>query len=328
MSEIVRPTRDGIHGREYISTAVDLGQTPEHLDFTATEELGGETPFLVDIPLPMIMRMPSFGSLSAKTIKGLAMAAKRLGTLLALPVDWVGDEVAEFPSHLLPIVGPDKQLPDLQGPRIVEVLWHKDWQRAVAEIKERHPGALISLSIPMTEGAIEQVLPAVADGIAIIHLAGSHSGRATDDDGRPIKDGIRSIHLKLVEEGVRDRITLLASGGLAMAEHVAKSIICGADAVMIDFPVLIALECRMCHRCEQGLSCPVEIENADSPWVTSRVVNLVGAWHNQLLEVMGAMGIRDIRRLRGEAGRAIFFEETDRSVFGSLGEVTEGCELE
>ena len=28
MSEIVRPTRDGIHGREYISTAVDLGRSP------------------------------------------------------------------------------------------------------------------------------------------------------------------------------------------------------------------------------------------------------------------------------------------------------------
>ncbi|MEJ2071003.1 MAG: hypothetical protein P8X58_11460 [Syntrophobacterales bacterium] len=28
MSEIVRPTRDGIHGREYISTAIDLGRHP------------------------------------------------------------------------------------------------------------------------------------------------------------------------------------------------------------------------------------------------------------------------------------------------------------
>jgi len=28
MSEIVRPTRDGIHGREFISTEVDLGETP------------------------------------------------------------------------------------------------------------------------------------------------------------------------------------------------------------------------------------------------------------------------------------------------------------
>src|SRR5213592_990451 len=28
MSEIVRPTRDGIHGREFISTAVDIGEKP------------------------------------------------------------------------------------------------------------------------------------------------------------------------------------------------------------------------------------------------------------------------------------------------------------
>ena len=32
MSEIVRPTRDGIHGREYISTTVDIGARPTYLD--------------------------------------------------------------------------------------------------------------------------------------------------------------------------------------------------------------------------------------------------------------------------------------------------------
>ena len=33
MSEIVRPTRDGIHGREYISTAIDLGRKMDRLEF-------------------------------------------------------------------------------------------------------------------------------------------------------------------------------------------------------------------------------------------------------------------------------------------------------
>ena len=33
MSEIVRPTRDGIHGREYISTSVDIGRKLSHLAF-------------------------------------------------------------------------------------------------------------------------------------------------------------------------------------------------------------------------------------------------------------------------------------------------------
>jgi glutamate synthase domain-containing protein 2 len=77
-----------------------------------------------------------------------------------------------------------------------------------------------------------------------------------------LKDGIRSVHMKLVEAGVRDNVTLLASGGISMAEHVAKAIICGADGVFVDFPILIALECRMCRRCEKGLSCPVDIQDA------------------------------------------------------------------
>ncbi len=33
MSEIVRPTRDGIHGREYISTSVDIGRKLKELAF-------------------------------------------------------------------------------------------------------------------------------------------------------------------------------------------------------------------------------------------------------------------------------------------------------
>jgi glutamate synthase domain-containing protein 2 len=149
-----------------------------------------------------------------------------------------------------------------------------------------------------------------------------------DDDSTAVKDVLRSVHRALIEEGIRDEMTLVASGGIAMAEHVAKAILCGADAVVIDFPILIALECRMCRRCVKGLSCPVEIEKAAAPWVASRVYNLFGAFHNQLLEVMGAMGIRDARRLRGEVGRAMFFEELDKPVFGNLGEVKEGYELE
>jgi glutamate synthase domain-containing protein 2 len=113
-----------------------------------------------------------------------------------------------------------------------------------------------------------------------------------------------------------------------VAEHVAKTLLCGADGVLVDLPILIALECRVCRRCTQGLSCPVEIENATSSWVAGRVVNLMGAWHNQLLEVMGAMGIRDVRRLRGETGRAMFFEDLDRAAFQDLGKVQEGWELE
>ena len=108
------------------------------------------------------------------------------------------------------------------------------------------------------------------------------------------------------------------SGGIAMAEHMAKAIICGADAVAIDNSLLIALECRMCYRCLDGKSCPAKIENFEVDWGAQRILNLMGAWRNQLIEVMGAMGIREVRRLRGEVGRSMWFENLERENFGPI----------
>jgi hypothetical protein len=330
MSEIVRPTRDGIHGREYISTAVDIGKTPTRLRFDPPTELTGEVPSMVDIPLPILMRVPPFGSISTATLKGWSMAARRLGTFLAVPEKMVNQELMDFQAHLMPVIpsGPTRFKLSGDAVRLVEYSRADHWESPLKEIKKAYPSALISIRLPLVEGVEEKTVGLVRAGINIIYLEGNHHGRALDDDRGFLKDGIRSVHLKLVDEGIRDEITILAGGGIAMPEHVAKSLICGADAVFVDFPLLIALECRMCRRCEKGLSCPVDIQGAEGPWVASRLVNILGAWHSQLLEVMGAMGIRDARRLRGEAGRAMFFEELDHATFGNMGELKEGFELE
>ena len=125
--------------------------------------------------------------------------------------------------------------------------------------------------------------------------------------------------MHLVRNGARDQVTLLAGGGVAMAEDLAKLIICGADAVTVDIPLLVALECRVCRRCAEGIPCPVNIDQIYPPRGQARIRNLIAGWHNQLLEVMGAMGIREARRLRGEMGRAMFFEDLEREIFLPLG---------
>jgi ferredoxin len=330
MSEIVRPTRDGIHGREYISTAVDLGKTPAHLSFSKDGDLVGDEPVVVNIPLPILMRVPSFGAMSTKTLQGWVMAAKRLGTLMALPHGVMGGTLSEFAPWLVPVVSSGEFEPKTLPPgvRLVELPWSENWAETVQKIKATYPSMVISLRLPMVEGVEEKAISAVRGGAPILHLEASQDGRFVDHASRTLKEGIRSVHLKLVGANLREGVTLLVSGGLTMAEHVAKALICGADAVFTDFPILIALECRMCKRCTKDLSCPVDIADAPASWVAGRTVNLVGAWHNQLLEVMGAMGIRDARRLRGEVGRGMFFEELDKGTFGSLGAIEEGYEIE
>jgi len=129
---------------------------------------------------------------------------------------------------------------------------------------------------------------------------------------------LREIHGRLVEGGVRDEVTLIASGGIALAEHVAKAVVCGADLVAVGLPLMVALGCRVCSAGHNG-SCPADIGNVDPSYAAQRMVNLMGAWHSQLIEVLGAMGIREVRRLRGEVGRAMFQEDLEREAFGDLG---------
>jgi len=330
MSEIVRPTRDGIHGREYISTAVDIGKKPSCLTFDSQGKLAREVTGVVNIPLPIMLRIPSFGSVTHQTVKGWAMAAKRLSTLLAVPQEWMDPALDAFAGNIIPIVNEKpSQGSETSGNHPLVEIGEPAAVAASEEARENNlEDAIIVVTVPLQEGVEQRALDLVKKGFPVIHIQGTRQGTFRDNPSRSLKEGIRAVHLKLIEENVRDQVTLLASGGLAMAEHVAKAIICGADGVYVDFPLLVALECRMCGRCIKGLSCPVRVEEATPEWVALRCINLLGAWHNQLLEVMGAMGIRDARRLRGESGRAMFFEDLDESTFGSLGEVKEGYELE
>ncbi len=62
----------------------------------------------------------------------------------------------------------------------------------------------------------------------------------------------------------------------------------------------------------------MQIQSVELDWSRQRIVNLFGSWHAQLIEVLGAMGIREARRLRGEAGRAMFFRDLERESFGPI----------
>jgi glutamate synthase domain-containing protein 2 len=149
-------------------------------------------------------------------------------------------------------------------------------------------------------------------------VADANGNEVTAQKPRFLKEMIRQVHTSLVERGIRDEITVMAGGGIALPEHVAKAIICGADLVTINLPLLVALECHLCESCRPGAPCPARLEEVDFDYGVGRMTNLIAAWHDQLIEVMGAMGIREVRRLRGDVGRAMFFEDLEEETFGKL----------
>jgi ferredoxin len=83
MSEIVRPTRDGIHGREYISTAVDIGRKVPVLSFLENKTTTILPP-IVDIPLPIIIDMPPAQYRLPKLFPIFQAAAAQTGIIMIL----------------------------------------------------------------------------------------------------------------------------------------------------------------------------------------------------------------------------------------------------
>ncbi len=156
--------------------------------------------------------------------------------------------------------------------------------------------------------------------VEVIHLIADLNGNEIGvQNPRFMKDIIREVHAGLIKNEKRDEITLIAGGGIGLAEHVAKAIICGADLVSINLPLLIAIECRLCESCKPGDYCPSKLDTAiDLHYGVGRMSNLIGAWHWQLVELMGAMGMREARRLRGDVGRAIFKDEIEEEIYGQI----------
>jgi len=322
MSEIVRPTRDGIHGRECISTSVDIGRRPPFLEFGADGRVLTKTPSILEIQLPIIFDVLPDMQMTKQMMSVLSHAAAWLGTLCIAPMEEVMGVSPQHRPHVVPLVGErirEADVEALSSATVIEIAKGDGFEGILREVKEINRGALISARLPMAPGALDEVLSLCEYKIDAAHLVADRWGfEQQEEDKKHIRQSLRELHQGLIDRAMRDDISLIVSGGIAAAEHVPKSIILGADLVAVDRAMMIALECRLCATCTAPQICPVEIQNADHDWAVQRIVNVVGAWRDQLLEVMGAMGIREVRRLRGEIGRAMFVEDLEGEVFAPL----------
>lgn len=324
MSEIVRPTRDGIHGREYISTAVDLGRKLNRLEFNENGTLISHIFPTVDLPIPIVFDMPA-AALAPNIQTALIAAAQAVGTLAIVPAADISPVVKKYMRNIIPLLSAEaicRHQDVIKDARIVAIEYSDNLVnnfRAIRDAVRKISSALVIVRIEAVPGVEDIVVKLEHQGAEIIHIVADYCGMDTaGPQQRFVKEIIRSVHLRLIDERIRDEITLIVSGGIAMAEHVPKAIICGADLTAVDLPLFIALGAVIHEKPEMQLKLPDGIEKIPVSAASQRIINLLGAWHSQLLEVMGAMGIREARRLRGETGRAIFFDEIDKDTFGKL----------
>ncbi len=308
MSEIVRPTRDGVYGREYISTCVDIGRKPTSVDF---DKIDG-TPSTVQVPVPIIFDELPTGNSGVWAAVG--MASEKLGTLFVSRGQTMADSNSE---RFVPIVDENRFLESVERkPAVVE--YDAEKSDLFGKLASRLPSSIVIARIPLQEDSGELACKLAREGVHGLHLYADYHGQDYSKEPRHISASLKEVHQQLVREGLRDQVTIIASGGITLAEHVPKAIICGADLVGIDTTVLVALQAEFNGETRDRANCQLKPRKIDPSWGAHRLVNLFGVWHDQLIEILSAMGMRDARRLRGDIGRSMMDSELREQSFKGI----------
>jgi glutamate synthase domain-containing protein 2 len=72
---------------------------------------------------------------------------------------------------------------------------------------------------------------------------------------------------------------------------------------------MVALGCVRCACCESGRGCPRGIASTDPElmmlmsldWATQRLINLMNAWRERMVEIMVGLGVSSVKDLRGRS---------------------------
>jgi glutamate synthase domain-containing protein 2 len=199
---------------------------------------------------------------------------------------------------------------------------HVDW------IKAMNPKALVSVKVSTPTDVDMVAVGSYYAGAHIIHLDGSYGGTgaapeiAKKNIAMPIEYALPKVHKFLTDEGIRDKITVIASGGVRTPHDVAKIIALGADGVCTGTADLVALECLRCHNCESGRGCargiattdPELMELMDQDWGTQRIINMFMSWRKELSRILNRLGMKSIKELVGRTDCLVHLDYMKKAI--------------
>ena len=106
---------------------------------------------------------------------------------------------------------------------LCELIYEDSIMGHVKEAKDLNPKIIVSVKVKLNRESDTIAGELTRNGAEVVHLYADYQGNEWDaTPPRFIKNVIRKVHLRLVEKSIRDEVTIIASGGIGLSEHVAK----------------------------------------------------------------------------------------------------------
>jgi glutamate synthase domain-containing protein 2 len=167
----------------------------------------------------------------------------------------------------------------------------------------------------------EDVKIAVKAGFDGIILDGCTAGTgaapvmAADHLGIPILPAAVQAVRTLEEIGVKDRVSLIVSGGIKDGADLAKALAIGADAVAVGTAAMVAMGCQVCMNCQAGHCAfgigtqdPELVAKLDIDEAAQKVANYIKAMTEEAILLAKAAGKTKLQNLEREDLRSMTLE--------------------
>lgn len=188
----------------------------------------------------------------------------------------------------------------------------EDLAQLIYDLKQINPQARVGVKLVASAG-----VGAVAAGVAkanadIINISGSIGGTGAavlssiKFAGGPLELGLAEAHQMLSLNGLRERITLRADGGIRTGRDIVVAAMLGAEEFGVGTTSLLALGCLMVRQCHSN-TCPVGVCTQDASLrerfggIPDHVVNLMTFLAEDVRRILGGLGATTLEEVIGRS---------------------------
>lgn len=188
----------------------------------------------------------------------------------------------------------------------------EDLAQLIFDLHQVNPNAKVSVKL-VSEVGIGTVAAGVAKANAdVIQISGHEGGTGASPlssikhAGSPWELGLTEVHQSLLENALRDRVTLRVDGGIRTGWEVIMAAMLGAEEFGFGTVAMIAEGCimaRICHtnNCPVGVTSQKEELRARFPGTPDDVVTFFVYVANEIRQILAKLGYRSLKDIIGRS---------------------------